>query len=92
MAKYMVENGARNVVLVSRSGADDKTTEQLQREINQPGARVLVMKCDVGDAHQVAQLFRRCHRDLPPVCGIIHAAMVLRVSWRCGFPWNKGQD
>ncbi|KAJ4286351.1 hypothetical protein N0V88_008057 [Collariella sp. IMI 366227] len=78
MAKYMVENGARNVVLVSRSGADDKTTEQLQREINQPGARVLVMKCDVGDAHQVAQLFRRCHRDLPPVCGIIHAAMVLR--------------
>ncbi|KAK0624155.1 hypothetical protein B0T14DRAFT_583400 [Immersiella caudata] len=78
MAKYMVEHGARNIVLLSRSGGGKEMVEQLREEINCPTARVLVKKCDASDEAQVRQLVSECAKSLPPICGIIHAAMVLR--------------
>ncbi|KAK0648284.1 hypothetical protein B0T16DRAFT_388549 [Cercophora newfieldiana] len=78
MAKYMVEHGARNIVLLSRSGGGKEIVEQLREEIQCPTARVLVKKCDASDEAQVRQLVSDCAKSLPPICGIIHAAMVLR--------------
>ncbi|KAK4153766.1 polyketide synthase [Chaetomidium leptoderma] len=78
MAKYMIEHGARNIVLLSRSGGGKETVQQLQREMQRHGARVLVMKCDASDEVQVRQLVGDCQRALPPICGVTHAAMVLR--------------
>ena len=80
MARYMVEHGARNIVLLSRSGGGREMVEQLREEIQCPTARVLVKKCDASDEAQVRQMVNECSKSLPPICGIIHAAMVLRVS------------
>jgi NAD(P)-dependent dehydrogenase (short-subunit alcohol dehydrogenase family) len=79
IAKYMIEHGARHIVLLSRSGGGDDTIQQLQREVQRYDASVLVMKCDVSDVGQVQKLIEDCKSCLPPVCGVIHAAMVLRV-------------
>lgn len=79
MAKYMIEHGARHIVLLSRSGGGHDTIQKLQREMQRYDARVVVMKCDVGDVGQVQKLVEDCKTCLPPVCGVIHAAMVLRV-------------
>ncbi|KAK4195700.1 hypothetical protein QBC40DRAFT_185185 [Triangularia verruculosa] len=78
MAKFMIEHGARSIVLLSRSGGGNEMVEQLQKEIACPGARVLVKKCDASDEEQVKQLVADCSKTLPPICGVIHAAMVLR--------------
>ncbi|AEO60438.1 polyketide synthase [Thermothelomyces thermophilus ATCC 42464] len=78
MARYMVEHGARNIVLVSRSGGGGDAVDELQRKMQRSGARLVVMKCDVTDEGQVRQLIEACQRSLPPICGVIHAAMVLR--------------
>jgi NAD(P)-dependent dehydrogenase (short-subunit alcohol dehydrogenase family) len=80
MAKYMIEHGARNIVLLSRSGGGKEMVEQLQEEVKCPDARILVKKCDASVESQVRQLVSDCTGSLPPICGIIHAAMVLRVS------------
>ncbi len=82
MAKYMIEHGARNIVLLSRSGGGKEMVEKLRKEIGCPNARILVKKCDASEESQVRQLVSDCAKSLPPICGIIHAAMVLRVSPR----------
>lgn len=81
MAKYMVEHGARNIVLLSRSGGGAGLVEELHREIQCSEARITVIKCDVSIESQVWRLIGHCAATMPPVCGVIHAAMVLRVSF-----------
>ncbi|KAM7218886.1 putative polyketide synthase [Rhypophila decipiens] len=78
MAKYMVEHGARNIVLLSRSGGGDEMVRHLQQDIQCPEARILVKKCDASIESQMRQLVSDCAKELPPICGVIHAAMVLR--------------
>jgi len=57
--------------------------DELEREMQRHDARIVVMKCDVTDEDQVRQLVGDCQSILPPICGVIHAAMVLRVSPTC---------
>ncbi|KAK0714128.1 hypothetical protein B0T26DRAFT_874079 [Lasiosphaeria miniovina] len=78
MAKYMVEQGARTIVLLSRSGGGAEMVEKLQEEVQCPDARILVKKCDASDEGQFQRLVEECVESLPPICGVIHAAMVLR--------------
>lgn len=79
MAKYMVDHGARTIVLLSRSGGGRDVVEKLQREMQCPETRVVAMKCDVSVEEQVWEFVKNCQGILPPICGVIHAAMVLRV-------------
>jgi NADP-dependent 3-hydroxy acid dehydrogenase YdfG/aryl carrier-like protein len=81
MAKYMIDHGARNIVLLSRRGGDDEMVEQLQRATQCPDAKIVVMKCDASIESQVWRVVGECATTLPPICGVIHAAMVLRVSY-----------
>ncbi|KAK4225303.1 putative polyketide synthase [Podospora fimiseda] len=78
MAKYMIEHGARNILLLSRSGGGKQMVDQLKSEVNCPDARIEVKKCDATEEAQVKQLVEDCAKSLPPICGVIHAAMVLR--------------
>lgn len=80
MAKYMIEHGARHIVLLSRSGGGKEMIHRLQRQMQHHGARIIVMRCDASDEAQVRELIEDCKKGLPPICGVIHAAMVLRVS------------
>ncbi|SPQ24118.1 ddfcf033-124e-48c3-8647-9deef8689590 [Thermothielavioides terrestris] len=78
VAKYMMENGARHIVLVSRSGLHSGVVEALKPETERYRAMLTVMKCDVADMRQVTEFVEDCRRHLPPICGVVHAAMVLR--------------
>ncbi|KAH9873394.1 hypothetical protein J1614_005792, partial [Plenodomus biglobosus] len=77
MAKWMAENGAGHVVLISRSGRNAKT-DDLVHEMGPVGCKIDVRSCDITDASSVDTLVQACSRELPPVRGIIHATMVLR--------------
>ncbi|KAK8075870.1 Polyketide synthase [Apiospora hydei] len=78
MAKWMVAHGARHIVLVSRSGGNDKKVKKVIREAAQQfGATVVVKTCDVASEQQVRLLVNQCGSTLPPICGVVHAAMVL---------------
>jgi NAD(P)-dependent dehydrogenase (short-subunit alcohol dehydrogenase family) len=80
MAKWMVSKGAKNIVLLSRSGElRGKAKEQVDA-LNENGANIVVRTCDVADRASVDRLISDGLVDLPPVRGIIHGAMVLHVS------------
>jgi malonyl CoA-acyl carrier protein transacylase len=84
IAGWMVEHGARHLVLVGRSGAHSIVENQL-KELEIAGASVTVIKADISDAKQVTQLFTEIKQSLPPLRGIIHAAGVVEF----GSVWQQ---
>ena len=77
LARHVVgAYGVGDVVLVSRSGERAKGAAELVAELEQAGARVQVLACDVADrdavAGLVAGLSQRCR-----LSGVIHAGGVL---------------
>lgn len=80
IARKLVQQGARHVVLLSRSGKSTDEVSQLVNDAKELDATIYVEKCDVADRGMVSALVSELRKLLPPVRGIIHAAMVLRVS------------
>ncbi|KAB8144504.1 type I polyketide synthase [Chloroflexia bacterium SDU3-3] len=76
VAQWMVDAGARNLVLVGRSGASAAASEFIAK-IEERGANVVVMKADISNTQQVDDLLSEVRRTLPPLKGIFHAAGVL---------------
>ncbi|PFH62881.1 hypothetical protein XA68_11437 [Ophiocordyceps unilateralis] len=78
MAKRMVQRGAKHIVLLSRGGRMTAELAQLSEECQQLGATITVKPCNVANEGSVRQVVEDCTRSLPPIRGVIHAAMVLR--------------
>jgi len=81
MARWMVSRGARHLVLVSRSGSATGKVKELIDEVGIIGAQVIVRQCDVANPAEVEELVNFELESMPPVRGVIHGAMVLRVSF-----------
>ncbi|KAJ5553023.1 type I iterative polyketide synthase [Penicillium frequentans] len=78
MAKWMSSKGARNIVLVSRRASVNDKVQALIDELAVDGTLVTVKACDVTDKQSVSTLINEDMKDLPPVRGVVHGAMVLR--------------
>lgn len=74
---------AKHLILVSRSGDDKPEAKKPVEALRQAGAEAAVFKCDVGDSDQVNRVISRCAETMPPIRGVIHGGMVLRVSCFC---------
>jgi acyl transferase domain-containing protein/NADPH:quinone reductase-like Zn-dependent oxidoreductase/NAD(P)-dependent dehydrogenase (short-subunit alcohol dehydrogenase family)/2-polyprenyl-3-methyl-5-hydroxy-6-metoxy-1,4-benzoquinol methylase len=81
IARSMVDCGAKNLILLSRSAGDMGKPSAFVNELRDTGCRVVAICCDVGVAGQLSKALRSCEDDgLPPVRGVIQGAMVLRDS------------
>ena len=76
VARWMVSEGARNLVLAGRS-APSKEAREILRELEEKDAKILVESTDISHPSQVAALFERLDGETAPLKGIIHAAGVL---------------
>lgn len=81
ITRWMVERGARNLVLLSRNAnsVEIETSLWLQ-SLKQRGVRILVETCDVASEDQLAASLEKLKAELPSIKGVIQAAMVLRVT------------
>ncbi|KAH8744734.1 KR domain-containing protein, partial [Diaporthe sp. PMI_573] len=77
LAKRMVQRGARHIVLLSRSGKITDLNELIE-DSKVAGASIYVTQCDVADEAHLKALVAGWHKRLPPIRGVIHAAMILR--------------
>lgn len=77
LARWMAAQGARHIVLASRSGAAARGVADLAAELGGEGVEVVAMAADVADPDQVAAILRRVREAMPPLRGVVHAAMVL---------------
>ena len=76
VAQWMVEQGARHLVLVGRRGLHSAEAVTAVEEMGQRGAKVVVSQADVSRPEQVAAVLAQIARELPTLRGVIHAAMV----------------
>lgn len=76
VAEWLLKNGAGHVVVTGRNGATTATAKRRIAELRKLG-NVKVIKADVSRAGEVARVFSTIARKLPPLRGILHAAMVL---------------
>lgn len=78
IARWLAREGARYIVLASRSGTSQKGVQKLLEELRGKEVKVVVAKCDVADQAQVQKLISECQSILPPIKGEFHGAMALR--------------
>ncbi len=79
LAYWMIENGAHNVVLLGRSGASGPEVQKLLEKYNGTDIHVRALACDVGSRAELANALESI-KDLPPVRGVVHGALLLSVS------------
>ncbi|HKB52294.1 MAG TPA: type I polyketide synthase, partial [Solirubrobacterales bacterium] len=72
----VVENGARRLLLVSRSGPEAEGAEELQAELEELGAKVRIAACDVSQRNALAALLDSLPAE-HPLGAVIHAAGAL---------------
>ncbi|HEY0296249.1 MAG TPA: SDR family NAD(P)-dependent oxidoreductase, partial [Bordetella sp.] len=76
-AQWLADKGARNLVLASRSGPASDEARQAIADLQARGVTVLAQACDVTRREDLAALLAHVQATLPPVRGIVHAAMVI---------------
>jgi acyl transferase domain-containing protein/acyl carrier protein len=77
VARWLVERGARHLVLVGRRGAHTPEAREAVAALEALGARVIVAAADVASEHDLAGVLVDIDRTGPPLRGVLHAAMVL---------------
>lgn len=77
VAQWMVDQGARNIVLVSRRGTAAGKVKELIHRSSAMGANVVVRACNVVDRSSVEELVTKGIEGLPPIKGVVHGSMVL---------------
>ena len=89
LSKWLISQGARHIVLTSRTGLPDRdgwpsvapdTTLGKRisavRALEESGAQIIIVQADVADETAMRQLFNQFGTSLPMLQGVIHAAGV----------------
>lgn len=80
LARWLVKNGAKHLIFLSRSGSTKEEARKLVTDLQAAGTNVAVYTCDVGDPEQLAEALRRTAQDMPPIRGVVHGGMILKVE------------
>ncbi|CUI66711.1 type I polyketide synthase [Achromobacter kerstersii] len=76
-AQWLVDKGARNLILISRSGPASEAAQSALSAFASQGVRVHAAACDVTDRDALARLLDDTAATLPPLKGVVHAAVVI---------------
>jgi acyl-CoA synthetase (AMP-forming)/AMP-acid ligase II/acyl carrier protein len=76
LARWLVERGARRLVLIGRRGAEQVAQSEAVAQLTRAGARVEIARGDIADRTFVARLFDDLQAQGQVVRGIVHAAGV----------------
>jgi NADP-dependent 3-hydroxy acid dehydrogenase YdfG len=79
MARWMASRGARNLILLSRSGNTNPVSQELVSDLESQGVRVACPTADVSDLAALQSALAFCS-DMPPIKGCIQGSMVLKDS------------
>jgi len=75
-AKWLVQKGARHLVLSGRSEPSELTLQSIE-QMRDEGAEVMIAQADVSDLAQMKIVFEKISRQMPDLAGVIHAAGLL---------------
>ncbi|KAL8735751.1 MAG: hypothetical protein Q9166_000614 [cf. Caloplaca sp. 2 TL-2023] len=79
---WMASRDCKNIILLSRSGMKSAHAASVKYELDSKGVKLAVYECDVSDRLQLDSVLSLCTKEMPQIKGVIHSAMVIRVSRR----------
>jgi thioester reductase-like protein len=88
VARWMVEQGARQLVLTGRRGVSSQAQETLS-QLEQAGAKVLVAPADVSNEGDIVRVIEKVKASMPPLRGVVHAAGVLEDGILVQQDWER---
>ena len=91
VAAWMARQGAGRVVLCGRS-KPNPAAHRVIEEMTRAGTQVEVVEADITSPEQVQTLIGSAHRQDLPLCGIVHAAGVLRDHLLKAMSWEDMQQ
>ncbi|KAH7127804.1 putative polyketide synthase [Dactylonectria estremocensis] len=77
LARRMASQGAKNLIIMSRSGAATEDAKKLVGDLQDAGVQVEAMACDLTNEDELKEKMEDTLKRLPPIRGVIQAAMVL---------------
>ncbi|RSM05543.1 hypothetical protein CDV31_009534 [Fusarium ambrosium] len=78
IVRWMVDRGAKHLIIPSRSGPSSPSARQLIDELTKKGANLMATNCDISSETGLTTLLQECAKTMPPIKGCINAAMVLQ--------------
>ncbi len=80
IASWMVQKGAKNLVLLSRAGPKPgSSAAEFVDNLRSKGVDIFTPPCDISSSTSVGAMVKHCKAHMPPIKGCIQAAMDLRV-------------
>jgi malonyl CoA-acyl carrier protein transacylase len=76
VAQWLVEQGAKHLVLVGRSHPNETTSSTI-KQLEEMGTQVVALQADISIEAEVASLLSQINTTMPPLKGIIHGAGVI---------------
>jgi NADPH:quinone reductase-like Zn-dependent oxidoreductase/SAM-dependent methyltransferase/acyl carrier protein len=77
LANWLVQSGARHLVLSSRNGASTPEAEAFVQSLRDRGTDVRVVKADAGSREDISRLFAEIRQTGQPLRGVFHLAMAI---------------
>ncbi|KAL9640595.1 MAG: hypothetical protein Q9204_000651 [Flavoplaca sp. TL-2023a] len=81
IARWMASRGARNLVLLSRSGPRSTAAHEMIAELTSQGIRVETPPCDAADLGALRSAISEISRTMHPIKGCIQAAGAIQDTW-----------
>lgn len=91
-ALFLVRHGARHVALLGRRGLRTPRAEAALGQLLALGVEARIFACDVADAERLGATLARIRTEMPPIAGVIHAAMVLDDAWVKDLDFGRFAD
>ena len=79
IARWMAGRGARNLIILSRTGPKSEAALDLLRELETLDVHVATPKCDVSSAESLSNTLAQFVTTMPPIKGCIQGTMALKV-------------
>ncbi len=79
-ARWLADHGVNNLALYGRSGAATPAARELVADLIRRGVNLRVRPLDITDLASLKSEFATLQNVMPPIAGILHAAMVLEDS------------
>ncbi|KAG4268130.1 hypothetical protein FPRO04_12629 [Fusarium proliferatum] len=79
-ARWMASRGAKNLILLSRSGTTRPAAQELMKVLAGAGVTASAPQCDVSDRAALERVLNDCAETMPPIKGCLQGSMVLKDS------------
>ena len=74
-ALWLSENGAKNLVLISRAPESTDTLQKYRHKFEESGTTIEVVKADITRLDQLQENLAKLDGNMPPIRGVFHCAM-----------------